>query len=276
MGADAVGAAGVTARARHLDGQLRPDLKALSADPAFASVRRSLGVYYDGPSRAAAMAAFYARLVRPGARVFDIGSHVGDRIAAFLACGASVIACEPQPVCTAVLKHLYGERPDVTLVPSAVGAEEGNIRFYLNSSNPTVSTAASDFVAAARDADGWREQSWDSALTVPVTTLDALIARYGVPDFVKVDVEGFEADVLSGLSHPVRALSFEFTTIQRSVAFACLERMSRLGSYTFALSLGESLTLETDWLAAQEMRSVIEALDHSANSGDVYAVAAPP
>ena len=49
---------------------------------------------------------------------------------------------------------------------------------------------------------------------VPVTTLDALIERHGVPSFVKVDAEGFEEEVLQGLSRSIKALSFEFTVVQ--------------------------------------------------------------
>jgi hypothetical protein len=107
---------------------------------------------------------------------------------------------------------------------------------------------------------------------VPVTTLDALIAAHGVPAFVKIDVEGMEDAVLSGLSRAVSALSFEVTTIHRGVALGALEQMAALGVYRFALSLGEGFDLPGEWVRAETMAERIAALPEAANSGDVYAV----
>ena len=253
--------------------QFQARLSRLRADPALASLRRSLDVYYGDAPRDAAMDQLYARFVRPGGLAFDIGSHVGDRIGSFRRRGARVVALEPQPLCARVIREVYEGDAEVALVEAACGPQPGTLTLHINSSNPTVTTASPDFVKAADGAGGWEGQVWDRSIEVPVTTLDALIARHGRPDFVKIDVEGFEADVLAGLSQPLPALSFEFTTIQRDVAYACLDRLMQIGPYRFDIALGESQELTFgDWVTADKMAAHIRSLPHSANSGDVYAV----
>ncbi len=184
-----------------------------------------------------------------------------------------MVALEPQPLCAHAIHTLYAGDTDVMLVESACGPAAGRLSLHVNSANPTVTTASRDFVKAADGAGGWEGQVWDREIEVPVTTLDALIATYGTPAFIKIDVEGFEADVLAGLSLAAPALSFEFTTIQRDVAYACLSRIAALGDYGFDVALGESQELMLGrWVTAEDMRRHIAALPHEANSGDVYAM----
>ena len=236
-------------------------------------IERSLRIYYDERRDTAAMDALYAQFVSAGSLVFDIGAHVGDRIAAFRRLGARVVACEPNPALLPTLRRLYGGDGDVTLEPVAVGATPGEVDMRINTDNPTVSTASRDFVDASQGAPGWEEQRWDQTITVPVTTLDALIARHGMPAFIKIDVEGFEAEALAGLSAPVAALSFEFTTIQRGVAQACLARCRALGYRRYNAALGESQRLVHDvWQSADAIGRWLDALPMEANSGDVYAL----
>jgi hypothetical protein len=160
----------------------------------------------------------------------------------------------------------------VTLVAAAVGDTAGEITFHVNTDNPTVSTASDAFLQAADGAGGWEGQVWDRAITVPCVTLDALIRDHGRPAFVKIDVEGFEDRVLMGLNTPIPALSFEFTTIARDVAQACLERIAALGPYRFDVALGETQRLVFDrWLDGAAMAAYLRDLPHDANSGDVYA-----
>jgi len=235
-------------------------------------VVRSLRIYYGGRHNRDAMDRLYAGFVKQDDLVFDVGSHVGDRIAAFRRLGARVVACEPQPALVKTLRLIYGRDRAVMVEPVAVGAAPGEIELKINIDNPTVSTASRDFVKASEGAPGWEGQSWDKSVKVGMTTLDALIGKHGMPVFMKIDVEGFEAEALAGLTRPVPALSFEFTTIQRDVAHACLKRCAALGYVRYNAALGESQTLvHAGWQDADAIGAWLTALPMEVNSGDVYA-----
>jgi len=240
-------------------------------------VVRSLRIYYGNRQRRGAMERLYGRFVKRGDLVFDVGAHVGDRVSAFRRLGARVVAVEPQPALRTTLKLLHGRDRAVTIEPVALGRAAGAADLRINLDNPTVSTASADFIRAAAGAPGWEGQAWTRTLHVPMTTLDALVARHGTPAFIKIDVEGYEAEVLAGLSRPVPALSFEFTTIQPDVATAAIDRCAALGYASFNAALGESQTLvHARWLTAPQIAQWLTALPHAANSGDVYAVLDQP
>lgn len=236
-------------------------------------VARSLCIYYGNRERRGAMERLYRRFVKPGDLAFDVGAHIGDRVAAFRRIGARVVAIEPQPALRTTLKLLRGWDRDVVIEAVALGRVEGTVELKLNLDNPTVSTASRDFIHAAAGAPGWEGQAWTTTIAVPLTTLDALIARHGRPSFIKIDVEGFEAQALAGLTRPPRALSFEFTTIQRGVAADCIARCRALGYTRFNAALGESqVFVYPTWSNGEEMAAWLAALPDSANSGDIYAL----
>ncbi|MGX5735165.1 FkbM family methyltransferase [Bosea thiooxidans] len=237
------------------------------------ALSRSLRIYHGDNDRRVAMDRFYGAFLEPGDLAFDIGAHVGDRVSSFRRLGARVVALEPQPGPARIIRLIHRRDPLVTLVEAACGDHEGSIALRINSANPTVSTASAAFIGAATGAKGWEGQVWDHEITVPCTTLDRLIQRYGLPKLLKIDVEGFEAHVLAGLTRAVPVISFEFTTIQREVAEACLAVLETLGPYRYNVALGESQRLELPApVGVEAMGSYLRSLPHAENSGDVYAV----
>jgi len=240
-------------------------------------VLRSLLVYRR-PGRQRALRALYRPFVSPGDLVFDVGAHLGDRTSAFAALGARVVALEPQPGVARWLRRLEGGKPGVILRDEAVGAAPGTARLAVSRGHPTVSTLAHgwrDQMASVNP--GFRQVRWEESVEVPVTTLDALVDEYGLPAFCKIDVEGFEAEVLAGLSRPLPALSVEFVSGSLEVATACVARLEGLGTYRFNPIAGEGRSFRWErWRGAAGTREwLAEGADDIA-SGDLYARLATP
>jgi FkbM family methyltransferase len=233
---------------------------------------RSAVVYWR-PGRQAALRRLYAPFVRPGDLVFDFGAHLGDRTMAFADLGARVVALEPQPRLRRWLLRRVGRRPEVTVLGDAAGPEPGRAMLAISTAHPTVSTLATDWRERVAEANpNFRRVRWDDAVEVTVTTLDALAEEHGEPAFVKIDVEGFEARVLAGLTRPVAGLSVEFVSGTLDIAVECVRRMEELGDYRWQAIRGEKRRwIFEDWRTPGDLIDWLASGADGAPSGDLYA-----
>jgi FkbM family methyltransferase len=239
-------------------------------------IARSLAIYHGQPAKHRRAVRLYGEFLGPGDLAFDIGAHVGGRVRTWRRLGARVIALEPQPDCLRVLRLLFGRDRGVTIVPRAVGAAGGRARLGVSTATPTVSSMSPGWREAVGADRSFARVRWDRSVEVEVTTLDDLIAAHGEPAFCKIDVEGFEVDVLAGLTRPLRALSFEYLPPTHDAALVVLERLAQLGAdaggYVFNYSPVETMRFASDgWLDVAELVDLLERVRPLGRSGDVYA-----
>ena len=233
---------------------------------------RSLAIYHAIPLRQRRLRRLYGHFVGAGDLVFDVGAHAGNRVRAFAALGCHVVALEPQPDFARLLRTLCRRSPRVVVVESAVADVSGRRSLSVSERTPTVTTLAAGWRdARAGDPDFDRVQ-WNREIEVDTTTLDRLIEQFGVPAFVKIDVEGSEPAVLAGLGRPVPALSFEYLPRALQEVQECLTHLTTLGPYQFNWSVGESNQLASDrWLDTSELIARLRTPAAQQRSGDVYA-----
>jgi FkbM family methyltransferase len=237
---------------------------------------RSLVMYHGQLGRHRRMVRFYRQFLGPGDVGFDLGAHVGSRVRAWRRLGVRVIAVEPQPDCLRILRLFFGRDPDVVIVPAAAGARAGRARLGISTVTPTVSSMAPEWRASVATDRRFARVRWDRSVEVTVSTLDDLIDIHGLPAFCKIDVEGFEVDVLKGLTHPLRALSFEYLPPAHDAALTALGLVERLGApvggYLYNYSPIETMRLASDrWVDVGDLVALLDRFRPTGRSGDVYA-----
>ena len=235
-------------------------------------VARSLWMYYGHPSHMRRMARLYRQFMAPGDLAFDIGAHVGSRTLAWSRLGARVVAVEPVPQAVHTLRILFSRSPNVELVAAAVGAHQGVLPMLISEREPTVSTLSAAWAhRMQRERDAFARTHWERSVDVSVTTLDALVGRYGQPAFCKIDTEGYDLEVLRGLSRPLRALSFEYVPPALDLVADCLSRLADLGAYVYNWSPGESMSLHwPEWVAPDTLLAYLHEYPLQGAPGDVY------
>ncbi len=213
---------------------------------------------------------FYSSFIGKGELCFDVGANIGNRVGPLLSLGARVVAIEPQEYCYEILREKYGTR--IELVTEGLGERDDVKDFYISNAH-TISSFSEEFVDNVKNGR-FKEYTWNEPIQVKITTIDSLIKKYGHPDFIKIDVEGYELEVLKGLTSPVQMISFEYMVPEQTAKItACIEQIEKSGSpIECNYSIAETMEFALDtWLPANQMKEYVynkQFID--TEFGDVY------
>ena len=237
---------------------------------------RSYLVYYGIPFRRRRLGRFYRNHIAPGSRAWDIGAHLGSRTRVWLDLGARVTAYEPEPVCAAVLENWFAGCPGFRLRACAAGSREGTASIHISDRHPTLATLSGDWVQRTRTRPRFEGIQWNQKHEIPMVRLADEEKRFGAPEFIKIDVEGFEPDVIHGLGTMPRTLSFEVLPGEIPNALECIDELERRGSWMWNLAVGETFRMTFPAPVHRgTLESFLRKLKPSHRGGDIYAYSVP-
>jgi FkbM family methyltransferase len=228
-------------------------------------------LYQVNPFKKLRAKSFYSQFIGKDDLCFDVGAHLGDRSQVWLALGAKVVGVEPQPRFSKYLAQKFKGNSRYFNEHLALGSTHTKATLHISNLFPTLSTLAnSEWRKKINDATAL-SITYDETIEIQVKTLNDLIAKYGKPKFIKIDVEGYETEVLKGLGTAVPYLSFEVLSFTPELMDECLQRLNNLGYKEFNFSLRETFAFSFNtWVDAPTLK---EALSNKTKlySGDIYA-----
>lgn len=208
---------------------------------------------------------FYAKLIKKGDLCFDIGANLGKKSLLMLAAGGKVIAFEPQSSCSKNLVDLQKKYPDFEFHPFAVGSQNETKKLHL-SAYSEIATLSENFIDNYTTAAVY----WSGFEMVEVKSLDYLIETYGKPNYCKIDVEGYEFEILSHLHHTIPLIEFEFTEKFLEDTIKIIDGLAD-DKTTFNYILNEHLKFQLkNWVTATEIKTIIIQLSTKNLHGNLF------
>jgi FkbM family methyltransferase len=203
--------------------------------------------------------------------VYDIGA-ADDGVEPFLKQGAKkVIGIEPVKAQYKILEKKYKNNKDVIVLNLAIGSKDGLEKMYICNSR-YFSTFSKEQVDCINNQEETKNLEFYKEEMINILSLDTLIKKYGMPYFCKIDVEGYEPEVLSGLSKPIDLISFEYNTLFPNKAISCIEILEKLGEYEFNLMKNKENNIKNkEWVNADNMMEIVSKFNSDEmNFGDIY------
>jgi len=225
--------------------------------------------FLKGPFQRKSNEIFYKQFIGENKLFFDIGANVGFKTEVFRKLGVTVVSVEPQHSCFDILKNKFTKDDKVKLVNNGIGSQRGSLKIKISSSSSLISTFSDKWTKDGR----FNNFLYDQEQDVEVITFEDLIADYGVPDFAKIDVEGYEYEVISGLKQKIPCLSFEFTSEFFSDSIKIIDYLTSLGYKNFNYGQGEKMKLKlNEWLDKDSfLRHILSEIESNKGVwGDIY------
>jgi FkbM family methyltransferase len=210
-------------------------------------------------------------ILKDGYLVFDVGCNIGEKANYYLQLNTKVVGFEPQPKCVNALLKRFKDNDNIVIEPIGLDKEKGVSVIY-EASHDTISSMSLDFINTVKK-ERFSGYNWGEKIDINIDTLDNMILKHGKPNYIKIDVEGYELNVLQGLTTPIDIISVEFTPELCQSSVDCVNYIESInGECVYNYGYREDLDFKFDtWLNKQDLLSYIESVkDFSFEFGDIY------
>jgi FkbM family methyltransferase len=171
---------------------------------------------------------------------FDIGANVGNWSLSNIKSCEKIIAVEASPnTFNKLLNNTKNESKILCLNYAVCNSDEEYIEFY-DANTDTISTLNKDWLTSTNSR--FFNLTNYNIIRCKTIKIDDLIKIYGVPELIKIDVEGGEFVCLSSLTQKINNLCFEWASETNNITFECLAYLELLGYTEFAIQFQDNYT----------------------------------
>jgi FkbM family methyltransferase len=192
--------------------------------------------------------------------IFDIGANAGSKARIFSKLAQRVVCVEPSPAAIETLRKRFFYNSKITVVPKGVGENDSPQIMHIFDDSGPYNSFSTKFVDEMR----WAPANYrlphkiaKQTMRIEMTTLDSLIREFGTPFYIKIDVEGYEAEVIRGLSNEVPLISFECNLPEfAEETEECIRRLLALAPealFNYAIEEPPNLLESTEWMSGAKL-----------------------
>jgi FkbM family methyltransferase len=215
----------------------------------------------------------YKNLILNSELVFDIGSNNGDYASVFLKYSSKVISIEPQKNLCKVQHDKFQNEIDsnrIFIENIAISSKRGRTKLYVNSKSVLSSTSEKYQREVIPEEFSFTKNI--DTVNVETRSLDDLIAKYGKPNYIKIDIEGNEKEAFLGLSHPIPLISFECTLPYfKKEMYDIISILKNLGDYQFTFLFLKNYEFKSKFMTFKEIEKLVDN-GYLRNVFDLYCI----
>ena len=197
--------------------------------------------------------------------IFDVGANIGSKSKIFSKLAKNIIAFEPSPKLFSFLQTKF-RNTNVKVYNYALGTNVSKSFLYIVEENEAYNSLKKKHIITTVSSRGIATLDSVKKEKIKIEKLENFITKFGIPKYIKIDVEGYEYEVLKGMETVVPLLSFEVNLpefLNESLkAIAYLQNISS-NKYLFNFSSSTNSFLENEFLSAEKAKFFLQKTDLS-------------